>query len=313
MVDGSAPWLDGFDAFRAKEIDPLVAELEEARKAARAAARGRALWVVPLALAVIGIAFWLIPVDFALIAGLVAGGMAWAYIQSPVIDHQKEVKGKLVGRLCAFFGLDFAPEPGRDPIPELRRVGLLPGHNREAKEDQVSGVYQGVRLEMTDLHLRNVSGSGKNKRDVTVFRGPVLCFSFPKRFNGTTIIKPDGSLIGNWLGGFGMGDKERVRLEDPEFEACFEVYGTDQVEARYLLTPAFMQYLMQLRRGLGKRMQAAFSGESLYIVANNNQNRFEIRGYSASGINEQLDSFIADLDIVFSVIRTLNLTSTTRL
>lgn len=313
MADTPAPWLDGFEEFRARELDPLVAELEEARLAARSAAWARAVWVVPLALAVIGLAFALIPSDFAIFVAFIGGGMAWAYVQSPIVDHQKVVKQNLVSRLCGFLGLDFAPVPRHDPIPELSRAGLLPGHNRDLKEDQVSGVYDGVRLEMTDLHLRDVSGSGKDKRDVTVFRGPVFIFSFAKRFTGSTIIKADGSLIGNWFGSFGMGDKQRVRLEDPEFEECFEVYGTDQVEARYLLTPGFMQQLMELRQSLGKHMQAAFEGDSLYIVANNGQNRFEVAGYSGSQVNDQLDKFIADIGIVFNVIKTLNLDSKTRL
>jgi hypothetical protein len=313
MADTPAPWLDGFAEFRAREIDPLVAELEAARLAARSAAWARALWVVPLGLAITAIAFALLPGDFACFVAFAAFGLGWAYIQSPITDHQKVVKEKLVSRLCGFLGLEFCMVPRHDPIPELSRAGLLPGHNRERKEDQVTGTYDGVRLEMTDLHLRDVSGSGKDERDVTVYRGPAFIFSFAKRFNGSTIIKADGSLIGNWFGSFGMGDKQRIRLEDPEFEKCFEVYGTDQVEARYLLTPAFMQHLMNLRESLGTKMQAAFAGDSLYIVANNGQDRFEVQGYSGSQINDQLDKFIADIGIVFNVIKTLNLDSKTRL
>ena len=146
-----------------------------------------------------------------------------------------------------------------------------------------------------------------------MFEGPVFSFSFPKRLNGTTIIKADGSLIGNFFGGIGMGDRERVTLEDPEFEKCFEVYGTDQVEARYLLTPGFMQQLMDLRESLGDRMQAAFNCDSLYIVAKNGQNKFVVQGYSGQAVNVQLDKFIADIGILFRVIDTLNLDSKTRL
>jgi len=39
---------------------------------------------------------------------------------------------------------------------------------------------------------------------------------------------------------------KRVGLVDPVFEKIFEAYGTDQVEARYLLTPTFMQRLVRL-------------------------------------------------------------------
>ncbi len=313
MAEDAAPWLTGFDEFRDREIEPMIGALERARHEARGAALKRASWLIPLALLAVGLVYLYLPGDFLIFAVFLAVGGSWAWIQYPIIQHQKNVKQTLVTRLCGFFGLEYFMEPKRDPIPELRRVGLLPSHNKESREDQVSGSYAGVRLALTDLRLRQESGSGKDRREVTVFEGPVFCFSFPKRFNGTTIIKADGSLIGNFFGGIGTGDRERVTLEDPAFEKCFEVYGTDQVEARYLLTPGFMQRLMDLRESLGDRMQAAFNGDSLYIVANNGQNKFEVQGYSGQAVNVQLDKFIADIGILFRVIETLNLDSKTRL
>jgi hypothetical protein len=313
MADTDAPWLTGFDEFRSRELTPMIGELENARREARGAALKRASWVLPLAILVCGLVYLYLPGDFLIFAIFFAVGGSWAFIQHPIIKHQKEVKQKLITRLCGFFALEYFMEPKVDPIPELRRVGLLPSHNKERREDQVAGTYDGVRLQMTDLCLREESGSGKDKREVTVFEGPVFSFSFPKRFNGTTIIKADGSLLGNFFGGIGMGDRERVKLEDPKFEKCFEVYGTDQVEARYLLTPAFMEQLMELRESLGNRMQAAFNGDSFYVVANNGQNKFEVKGYSGEAVGVQLDKFIADIGILFRIIRTLNLNSTTRL
>lgn len=313
MSATDAPWLTGFDAFRDRELMPMVGALETARHEARNAALKRASWLIPLVLAAVGLVYLYLPQDFLIFAIFIAVGGSWTYIQYPIIKHQKDVKQKLVTRMCGFFGLEYFMVPKVDPIPELRRVGLLPSHNRESKEDQVAGTYEGVRLQMTDLRLREESGSGKDRREVTVYEGPVFSFSFPKRFNGTTIIKADGSFLGNLFAGIGMGDRERVALEDPEFEKCFEVYGTDQVEARYLLTPAFMEQLMALRKSLGNKMQAAFEGDSFYVVANNGQNKFEVQGYSGQAVSEQLDKFVADIGILFRIIRTLNLNSTTRL
>ena len=38
----------------------------------------------------------------------------------------------------------------------------------------------------------------------------------------------------------------KVGLEDPHFEKIFEVFGDDQVEARAILTPVFMEELVAL-------------------------------------------------------------------
>ena len=42
--------------------------------------------------------------------------------------------------------------------------------------------------------------------------------------------------------------EKKIRLEDPEFQKQFEVYCDDQITARYVLTPAFMQRLKKTER-----------------------------------------------------------------
>jgi hypothetical protein len=75
----------------------------------------------------------------------------------------------------------------------------------------------------------------------------------------------------NWLAKLGVKEP-RVRLEDPVFEKAFEVYGSDQIEARFLLTPDFMERLLGLERTFqGKQLRCAFSGgEMLLAVAGKN-------------------------------------------
>jgi hypothetical protein len=41
-------------------------------------------------------------------------------------------------------------------------------------------------------------------------------------------------------------DRQQVALEDPRFEAVYDVWSTDQIAARALLTPAFMERLLAL-------------------------------------------------------------------
>ena len=68
---------------------------------------------------------------------------------------------------------------------------------------------------------------------------------FNKNFNGHTVVLPDTAE--KILGKFGQSLQsmssrgELVKLEDPEFEKEFCVYGDDQVEARYILSPALMK------------------------------------------------------------------------
>jgi Protein of unknown function (DUF3137) len=61
----------------------------------------------------------------------------------------------------------------------------------------------------------------------------------------------DEGAIGNFKTRWRSGAMEPVRLEDPRFEGRFEAYSDDQIEARALLTPAFMERFMALASSSG--------------------------------------------------------------
>lgn len=78
------------------------------------------------------------------------------------------------------------------------------------------------------------------------FCGLLLIFKFQKSFLGRTIAIAQWSTKG--LPGFcnNNDDLESVELEDSQFNKIFKVYSSDQVEARYLFTPEFMERLLEL-------------------------------------------------------------------
>ena len=58
----------------------------------------------------------------------------------------------------------------------------------------------------------------------------------------------DAGTVSNFFEKFNLrSGMEKVTLEDSRFESIFGVYGTDQVESRYLLTTAFMERMIKLR------------------------------------------------------------------
>ena len=76
----------------------------------------------------------------------------------------------------------------------------------------------------------------------------------------------------------GSGSAEPVsytHLEDPAFEKLFAVYATDQVEARYLLSPSLMERLVASRQKLDAKVQAAFMDDHVILAIPDAYNRFE--------------------------------------
>ena len=109
-----------------------------------------------------------------------------------------------------------------------------------------------------------------------MFRGQLIRMHFPREFLGVTIVRRDAGVFNVFGGGELDGRKlERVRLVASEFEKAFEVWGTDQVEARYLLHPVMMERLIELEKGLhGKRLRCGFENGDL-LVAVEGGNLFE--------------------------------------
>ena len=68
-----------------------------------------------------------------------------------------------------------------------------------------------------------------------------------------------------------------VQLEDLKFSSRFKVYSSDQVEARYLVTPLFMEKLYNLKTVFGGRnIKCSFFNHDLMIVIDTKIDLFEL-------------------------------------
>ena len=81
-------------------------------------------------------------------------------------------------------------------------------------------------------------------RTVTVFDGIFFVGAFPKKIKGHYFVKKNSIHLSDILPIF--TDKDRIKLDMPEFEKVFDVYGSDQIEGRYIFDFTFMRNLLNL-------------------------------------------------------------------
>jgi len=188
-------------------------------------------------------------------AGSVAS-MVFAYF--PLRRFQARCKAIILDDLCEALGLTFQGEKFDPPaFQQAERLGLFPIHDRAEFEDLFSGERQGCAFQLYEAKLTKRSGKSRH----TVFQGQIARVAFPKRFLGVTVVARQAFRLRPPKG------LERVGLESSEFERAFEVYGSDQVEARYLVHPAFMARLIDLETAAaGQRIRCAFEGGDLLIA-----------------------------------------------
>ena len=313
-----APLAEGFDTYYDNEIAPDLEAMESQRRA------GARLFIGLILVAIVGGACFFFAGRMAAMIGLssnkiqilgllfVAGGIGGAiFIYKRVHGAFKEV---LVGRTCTFLGLRFETKGFAFPFGRFIDAELLPRHDERKLEDRISGTHNEVAFELCEAKLdrvrNNSGGDDKNDdEDTTVFRGMLLRYSFAKPFNGRTLVTPDAMWLGNKLIGAGKTG-ERVTLEDVGFERQFEVYSTDQVEARYLLTPRFMERLVELASHFGnpKGLSVAFDDSDLLIAVRSTVNRFEGGSIFSSFVDRsRAHNLIEELSLIFTIIDVLNL------
>ncbi len=268
-----------FQALYKERIEPCFVENEDNRIAAVAKFKQRLL-IGGGVVAAIALGAFLIWKQFEIVAVVAFMGaiFTWLYAYQPLAKVGATLKRQYCSAIASAMGATFEIGGFAPPaFDRLRSMNLVPSFARSNFEDLFSGAYKNSAFEIYEGHLeqRHTDSKGRT-RYTTVFRGQLIRMRFPREFLGVTIVRRDAGVFNVFGGGKADGRKlERVRLVDSRLERAFEVWGTDQVEARYLLHPVMMERLLELETKLhGKRLRCAFEGGDC-LVAVEGGNLFE--------------------------------------
>lgn len=200
---------------------------------------------------------------------------------------------------------------------DYERSGIFPHHvDRYDGDDLVVGKVEKTDFQYSELHTqyKQVTYSSKGRRQehwVTIFKGIFMHADFNKNFDGATYVLPDTAekLFGSWGQSLqrlsSRGDL--IKLENVEFEKLFVVYGSDQVEARYILTPAIMESMVDLHKRFDGEIYFSFVGSRVYFAKSLSGSLFEPNVFR-SGVNFNDVKEMHDLlSMITTLIQDLNL------
>lgn len=148
-------------------------------------------------------------------------------------------------------------------------------------EDLVQGMIDKTTVEFCELHTQDRTTDSKGRTHyVTIFKGIFYIADFHKNFIGKTYVLSDFGerfmgFFGKMFQDMNIMRPDVVRLENPEFEKYFVVYATDQVEARYILSPSFMEKLLAFRKRVNTTIQLSFIESQVYLAIPMKKNLFE--------------------------------------
>ena len=106
-----------------------------------------------------------------------------------------------------------------------------------------------------------------------------------------------------------------IKLEDPAFNKHYRAYSSDQVEGRYLITPAFMERFKHIQTAFGaKNAKCSFYDSHILFALSTNKNLFEIGGlFHSLKDPRQMEEFFNELTSVMRLIDRFKLTEHTGL
>lgn len=103
---------------------------------------------------------------------------------------------------------------------------------------------------------------------------------------------------------------ERITLEDPEFNKKYNIYSSNQIEGRYLVTTAFMERFKNLHTTFGsRRAKCSFFDNEIMFAITTHRNLFEIGNIFLPLTNEKrIMKFHKEISAIYELIDYFKLT-----
>lgn len=301
--------------FYAREILPDLKSLEEKRLKLRGSVKR---FFRLLLISCIVLFFILLPISDSWLDSLkMSAGIniivfaAIAGCSNSINLYQNKVRYLVEGRLIKFLVPDFRYEPnGSIPLGTFLRSQLFLHKPKVYNgRNKVTGKIGETRVTLSEVESVEQGSEDKIPR----FAGIFLVAEFNKTFKTRTIVVPD--LACTLLGPAGQTVQSMniyrpplVKLEDPEFEDYFAVYADDQIEARYILSPALMERILTYRKKYDRHVYLSFIGQRLFMAVRTSWYPLFQPSIAVSLFEyEQIEEYCEILQMALSTVDELNL------
>lgn len=227
--------------------------------------------------------------------------------------YRTEYKTKIVAEIVKLINPELKYESDRriSSIDYANSDLFRTRYDKYDGDDFISGVIEKTDFQCSELHTQykseTTNSNGKRESKwITIFKGLFFHADFNKEFSGKTYVAPDSAE--KIFGKFGQrfqkysGKAKLVKLENMEFEREYVVHSTDQIEARYIITPAIMEAMLRIKQKYKRPAHFSFIGTRVYCAISFNKNLFEPRifksGVKLSDIENMYNLFMMNETII---------------
>ncbi len=300
-------------------VETVLNELEVERKKIVSANRqgwGAIILGILLALVVTNLAGVIVGLVLGA-AGIIYGGTVLYRISDDTTHYKSRFKQEVIGAALSTVDESLTIDPYKGILEaEFKQSQLFTTDpDRYHTEDLVCGKDGKTNFYFAEVHAEyKTETRTKNGTQTTwhdILKGIIFVADFNKNFSGVTVVRPKdfGSSIGAWFSKhiYSFGDKNIVELENENFNQIFVTYGTDQVEARYILTPSMMERIINLNQRSAYTVSLSFINSSMYIAFPLDKNYFEAPIYKTLLKPNLLDDDFSILTFMRDLVTELDL------
>lgn len=237
----------------------------------------RIFWILIIAGILLSSTIFFIPQKFSELSQIlpaigisaIIGGFVVKSIMSK--DFETKIKTYIMPLLMKAFGNFSWTQEQRFTENEIKNTELFSYFEDMDTDDNFSGTYRDTPIEISEAHLTYTTRDSKGRRTThTRFKGVLISIGVAKNFTGHTIVRKC-VLMGN------KKVYEEVKLEDPEFQKKYFVDSNDQIEARFLLTTAFMERFKHISTSFNSyESQCAFKDGRILLALSVSKDLFKL-------------------------------------
>lgn len=213
-------------------------------------------------------------------------------------NFRSNFKSRIVASIAKSFGLSYDESGGltADEFFEIYDCYI----NEQSSEDMMSGEVQGVPVRFSDFYAAEKVRTKNGTRTDVKFQGVLFVADFHKRLNCEVRVCHKNSRNLRKYG-------QRANMDDVKFEEFFDVYTTDQVGARYALTPLLMQRLTEVYLRLGSQINAVLREDKIYVAIETWRDNFEPRIDCSLKQDATMALYVDEIGALAGIVSELNL------
>jgi len=254
---------------------------------------------------------------FGALVPLVIGVVMYFQIQDEVKKYKFVYKTTVVSSALKEINETFSITP-QSGLPEYEFISselFTTEPDRYKTQDLISGTADKTSFWFAEVHAEykteTQTKNGTKTTWHTIFKGIIFVADFNKNFEVSTVVRPKGvgDAIGAWFSKnvFSFGNSELVHLENTIFDEIFVTYSRNQIEARYILTPAMMERILELNKKSEDTISLSFIDSKMYIAFPLSHNYFEAPIHSSLLVPDLLTDDLSIVQFMQDIVHELDL------